>query len=201
MARTRKEDGELNVLRTVHERVTGESPEPNVLRALQAPRRVAGALPFEPAMKAEVIRRAEAAGFNAGAVEAWLRPMPERIDMDTDPWPTEFSEIFREVQADFDKREPAARRAARIVTTLEGALVTNDEECFTAYFRVPQDTSRLEYPLLTLDHATWLINVLDEQRRRLVAECRERGRSWADIALALGVTRASAWQRYSSPDE
>ncbi len=201
MPRTSQEDGELKVLRTLHERFTGESPEPNIVQTLHVPRRVAGALPLEPAMKAEVIRRAEQAGFDPGAVDAWLRPMPERIDAGTDPWAPEFHEIFREVKADFDSREPADTRATRIATTLEGALVTNDEESFTAYFRVPQDTERIEYPLLTLNNATWLINVLDEQRRRLVAECRERGRSWADIAVALGVTRASAWQRYSSPDE
>lgn len=201
MPRISIEDGELKVLRTLHERDTGEAPAPNVVGALRAPARVAGSLPFEPAMKAEVMRRAAVAGFDDDAVEAWLRPMPERIDAGTDPWPSEFIEIFREVKAEFDQEEMADRRAARIATTLEGAFVTNDEEHFTAYFRVPQDAKRIEHPLLTLDNATWLINVLDEQRRRLVRECRRRGRSWADIALALGVTRASAWERYSSPDE
>ncbi len=120
---------ELKVLRThAARRATGESPEPNVLRALQTPMRVAGALPFAPAMKAEVVRRAEAAGLEPSAVAAWLRPMPERIDAGTDPWPPEFNEIFREAKADFDNQEPADRRTARIATTLEGALVTNDED-------------------------------------------------------------------------
>ena len=201
LPRTSQQDGEVTVLRTLHEGVADEGPSPTVLRALKAPVRVAGGLPFDPLMKAEVIRRARAAGVDAEAVEAWLRPMPERIDAGTPPWPPAFAEIFREVKADYESREPPDMRAARIATTLEGALVTNDESSFTAYFRVPKDTAAIDYPLLMLNNATWLIDVLDEQRRALVAECRKRGRSWADIALALGVTRASAWQRYSSPEE
>lgn len=163
--------------------------------------KVAGALPFPAAVHTEVVRRAVAVGLEPAAVEAWLRPFPERIDAGTDPMPPEFMDIFRAVKKDYDSRESADERAARIATTLEGALVTNDDDCFTAYFRVPKRTTDIEDPLLLLHNATWLIDVLDEQRRALVAECRVQGRSWANIALALGVTRASAWQRFSSPDE
>lgn len=163
--------------------------------------KVAGDLPFPSEVRTEVVRRAVTVGLDPAAVEAWLRPFPERIDAGTDPMPAELLEIFRTVKGDYESRESADERAARIATTLQGALVTNDEDCFTAYFRVPKRTTEVEDPLLLLHNATWLIDVLDEQRRALVGECRAQGRSWADIALALGVTRASAWQRYSSPDE
>lgn len=163
--------------------------------------KLVGELPFPGPMRAEVMRRAGTVGLDPSAVDAWLRPFPERIDAGTEPLTPEFLEIFRNVKDDYESRESDYERAARIATTLEGALVTNDDDSFTAYFRVPKKTANVEDPLLLLHNATWLMDVLDEQRRKLVAEARAQGRSWADIALALGVTRASAWQRYSSPDE
>jgi len=199
--RASQEDGEIFVLRTLHDALHGEARSGGVRRALEAPLRVAGGPPFDPSFKEEVVRRAGAAGFAADAVDAWLRPMPQRIDAGTPPWPPEFSEVFRAVKAEHESRETSQQRAARLASTLDGALVTNDEESFTAYFRAPKNAEDIAYPLLLLDNVTWLIEVLDEQRRALVAECRRRGRSWADIALALGVTRASAWERYSSPDD
>lgn len=190
-------DGEMTVLRVLADRAQSSS----VQRGLEAPMKVAGALPFPDPLRIELIRRAAEVGLDPAAVEAWLRPFPERIDGGTDPWPPEFVEIFRTVKDDYESRESADERAARIATTLQGALVTNDDDCFTAYFRVPKNTADIEHPLILLHNATWLTDVLEEQRRTLVAECRRQGRSWADIALALGVTRASAWQRYASPDE
>jgi len=201
MPRSSQEDGEVRMLRMIPDVTTGETPSSSVTRALECPIRVAGLLPFDPAMKSEVIKRARAVGFDADAVEAWLRPMPEQIEANTVEWPAEFNEIFQDVKNDHDKREPPDERAARIAAALQGAFVTNDEAAFTAYFRVPKNIGSINYPLLMLNEATWLIAVLDEQRRALVAECRKRGRSWADIALGLGVTRASAWQRYAPPDE
>ena len=45
-----------------------------------------------------------------------------------------------------------------------------------------------------------LTSLIDEATRRLsgaVAQARVQGYSWAEIADLLGVTRASAWQRYA----
>ncbi len=196
MAPRSNDDGEMKVVRELAEREPASS-----VRERERPMTVAGALPLPAAMQTELVRRAATIGLEPSAVEAWLRPLPDRIDAGTDPWPAEFVEIFRAVKDDYEGRESADERAARIATTLQGALVSNDADSFTAYFRMPRRTTVIEYPLIFLHNATWLMEVLDEQRRMLVADCRVEGRSWADIALALGVTRASAWQRYSSPDE
>ncbi len=45
-----------------------------------------------------------------------------------------------------------------------------------------------------------LTSVIEEATRRLpraVADARDQDYSWAEIADLLGVTRASAWQRYA----
>ena len=45
-----------------------------------------------------------------------------------------------------------------------------------------------------------LTSLIDETQRRLpraVADARDQDYSWAQIADLLGVTRASAWQRYA----
>jgi hypothetical protein len=70
-----------------------------------------------------------------------------------------------------------------------------------AHVVVPRDTSKLVHPLAALADVSLVIDELDRVRAHLVAECRRRGRSWTDIAAALGVTRQSAWQRYSAPED
>lgn len=42
-----------------------------------------------------------------------------------------------------------------------------------------------------------LIHQAKQQLPRAVADAREQDYSWAEIADLLGVTRASAWQRYA----
>lgn len=42
-----------------------------------------------------------------------------------------------------------------------------------------------------------LIHQAEQQLPRAVADAREQDYSWAEIADLLGVTRASAWQRYA----
>lgn len=72
---------------------------------------------------------------------------------------------------------------------------------FQARVELPRDLSELAHPLLALAELTAVNEHLEEKRRELVAECRARGWSWANIAEALGITRQSAWERYASPDE
>jgi hypothetical protein len=86
-------------------------------------------------------------------------------------------------------------------TDLAGLVVRNRGGQFDARVRFALNASKVEEPLLMLLHVTAAMDLLDDRRRDLVAECRRRGRSWADIASALGVTRQSAWDRYSEPDE
>ena len=54
---------------------------------------------------------------------------------------------------------------------------------------------------MALVSVTYIERQLDEQRRKLVEACRRQGRSWADIGDALGVTRQTAWERYSRDDD
>jgi hypothetical protein len=41
-----------------------------------------------------------------------------------------------------------------------------------------------------------MTSIVERAKADVVAECRRRGRSWADIGDALGVTRQSAWTKY-----
>lgn len=66
---------------------------------------------------------------------------------------------------------------------------------------LPVDLNELKYPLAALADLSLVVDEIDRMRRNLVQECRRRERSWADIAAALGVTRQSAWGRYSADDE
>jgi hypothetical protein len=87
-----------------------------------------------------------------------------------------------------------------VESNLSGWVLRNKDGHFDARVRFSMNPTEIEDPLLLLMHVTTAIEILDQQRRRIVAECRRRGRSWADIATALGTTRQSAWDRYS-PEE
>jgi hypothetical protein len=45
-----------------------------------------------------------------------------------------------------------------------------------------------------------LARAVDKLQRDLVRRAREAGRSWTEIGEALGVSRQSAWQRFSTDD-
>lgn len=47
----------------------------------------------------------------------------------------------------------------------------------------------------------FLRHLLDQAELRAVQAARRRGRSWAEIATKLGVTRQSAWERWRELDE
>jgi len=51
---------------------------------------------------------------------------------------------------------------------------------------------------VTLHLLASLIHQAEQQLPRAVADARDQDYSWAQIADLLGVTRASAWQRYAS---
>lgn len=66
---------------------------------------------------------------------------------------------------------------------------------------LPGKLHDLQHPLAALADLSLVVDEVDRMRRNLVCECRRRGRSWADIASALGVSRQSAWERYSREDD
>lgn len=55
-------------------------------------------------------------------------------------------------------------------------------------------------PTATLHLVASLIAEAQARLPRAVRQARDYGCSWAEVADLLGVTRASAWQRYSSAE-
>lgn len=41
---------------------------------------------------------------------------------------------------------------------------------------------------------------VDDKIEELVAHCRASGKSWAEIGQALGITKQSAWEKFSGED-
>lgn len=56
-------------------------------------------------------------------------------------------------------------------------------------------------PLDGLCESARVAGALDKLQRYLVREARSSGRSWTEIGAALGITKQSAWQRFSTPEE
>jgi len=56
-------------------------------------------------------------------------------------------------------------------------------------------------PLDGLCELAGLAHSLDKLQRQLVLQARSAGRSWTEIGDALGVSKQSAWQRFSSPPD
>jgi hypothetical protein len=52
-------------------------------------------------------------------------------------------------------------------------------------------------PLEGLREACRVSTAIDKLTRESVARAREAGHSWAQIGEALGVTKQTAWERYS----
>ena len=55
-------------------------------------------------------------------------------------------------------------------------------------------------PLHGLREACRLSTALDKLTRESVQRAREAGHSWTQIGEALGVTKQTAWERYSGED-
>ena len=55
-------------------------------------------------------------------------------------------------------------------------------------------------PLDGLREACRLSRALDKLTRESVQQAREAGHSWTQIGEALGVTKQTAWERYSGED-
>lgn len=52
--------------------------------------------------------------------------------------------------------------------------------------------------LAAIEHARWK---LDQAQAEMVEAARSAGRSWGDVARALGISRQAARQRYGQPSE
>ena len=58
-----------------------------------------------------------------------------------------------------------------------------------------------EKPLDGLCESAGLARAVDKLQRHLVTQARDAGRTWTEIGEALGVTRQSAWERFSTPPD
>jgi DNA-directed RNA polymerase specialized sigma24 family protein len=57
-------------------------------------------------------------------------------------------------------------------------------------------------PLEALVESRRVAAALDKLQRQLVEQARVAGRSWTEIGNSLGITKQSAWERFSAlPDE
>ena len=95
----------------------------------------------------------------------------------------------------------AGNDPASLVDHIQGTVVTRRDDHVLLMVRMHADAEQIDAPLLRLVSVTGAMNILEAKRRQLVAEARRRGRSWADIARAIGTTRQSAWEKYSDPDD
>jgi hypothetical protein len=66
---------------------------------------------------------------------------------------------------------------------------------------IPLAPTEVQRPLELVQALTWNIDILERTRESLVAECRRRSYSWADIAIALDVARQSAWAKYANLED
>lgn len=65
---------------------------------------------------------------------------------------------------------------------------------------LPTRPQQLSNPLAELQGLAFMAEIIDRTKVDVVAECRRRGRSWAQIGDALGVTRQSAWMKYGADE-
>jgi hypothetical protein len=59
---------------------------------------------------------------------------------------------------------------------------------------------KAKYPLTVAKAIVGAADGLESQLRRVVPVLRERGHSWTQIGSALGMTKQSAWERFSEED-
>ena len=74
---------------------------------------------------------------------------------------------------------------------------------WTIHFWLPSDLSELEDvldPLLLIYAGSDHLRQIESKMDGLVAMARSQGRSWTEIGRALGVTKQTAWSRFSEED-
>jgi len=56
-------------------------------------------------------------------------------------------------------------------------------------------------PLDVLCQTARVAGALDKLQEDLVRKARDAGRSWTEIGASLGITKQSAWERFSTPPD
>ena len=65
---------------------------------------------------------------------------------------------------------------------------------------VVEEARTARHPLLVAKLIGMYAGLLDAQLRKVVPVLRERGYTWTQIGTALGITKQSAWERFSGED-
>ena len=76
-------------------------------------------------------------------------------------------------------------------------------EKWTVNFWLPTNLSELEDvtdPLLLIFAGAHYLREIESKMDDLVAMARDQGRSWTEIGRALGVTKQTAWARFSAEE-
>ena len=76
-------------------------------------------------------------------------------------------------------------------------------EKWTINFWLPTDLTELEDvtdPLLLIFAGAQFLHEIESKMDGLVAMARDQGRSWTEIGRALGVTKQTAWARFSGEE-
>jgi hypothetical protein len=85
-----------------------------------------------------------------------------------------------------DEVEEAVGLGGKLSLSLAGDLV--------------QEARKMRHPLLVAKLIAMYNSLLDKQLRKVVPVMRERGYTWTQIGTAVGVTKQSAWERFSGED-
>lgn len=88
-----------------------------------------------------------------------------------------------------------AKRSASSADALAGLVEADAPPDLTAWYRLSDDQLLSEMVRAHAAHQN-----VDRAVRRCVAALRTRGISWARIGEAMGMTRQSAWERFSGEE-
>jgi hypothetical protein len=108
---------------------------------------------------------------------------------------TPLSTLLHRLQPDLDE--------AFALQGVEGSAEHDgkDFDAIRVQVALPVAPAQITRPLEILQSLTWSIDMIERAMEDLVRECRRRDYSWAEIAVALGVARQSAWAKYASLDD
>jgi hypothetical protein len=113
---------------------------------------------------------------------------------------------FRDVWARlWDPELPLRKLLHRMQDPDYVELTSSEREVAAEPMRVeldlPTRCEKHSKPLAELQGMDVAAQMIERVKADLVAECRRRGRSWAQIGEALGVSRQSAWMKYAAPED
>jgi hypothetical protein len=140
--------------------------------------------------------------------QVWQREWRDRIDdQKLNDALSVLADDHARLGADIGKLDQQRRSIGEVLGRLQGGDFADfvgdqpfpdDHAKIKVELNFPADASAVAAPLAELQGLAFAGEMIDHALHDLVRACRQQGRSWADIAEALGVTRQSAWMKYSN---